>query len=76
MTVNATTEVLLNTPLLKVTGDIIDNCEGNQSTLKALRDSYNDHAHDVKDVQSVVVLSPVTPSRRKFNVRYFKLVAC
>lgn len=52
VTVNATTEVLLNTPILKVTGDIIDNCEGNKSTLKALRDSYNKHNHDVKNVQS------------------------
>lgn len=52
VTVNASTEVLLNTPILKVTGDIIDNCEGNKSTLKALRDSYNKHNHDVKNVQS------------------------
>ncbi|EMF4353468.1 phage baseplate assembly protein [Providencia rettgeri] len=51
VTVNASTEVLLNTPILKVTGDIIDNCEGNKSTLKALRDSYNKHNHDVKNVQ-------------------------
>ena len=52
VTVNASTEVLLNTPILKVTGDIIDNCEGNKSTLKVLRDSYNKHNHDVKNVQS------------------------
>lgn len=52
VTVNAKTEVLLNTPLLKVTGDILDNCEQNKSTLKVLRDSYNKHDHEVKKVQS------------------------
>lgn len=40
------------TPKLLVTGDIIDNCETNNSTLKALRDAHNDHDHDVKKVQS------------------------
>lgn len=52
VTVNAKTEVLLNTPLLKVTGNIIDNCESNESTLKALRDSHNKHDHQVKNIQT------------------------
>lgn len=39
------------TPQLMCTGDIIDNCETNTITLKQLRDAYNDHDHDVKNVQ-------------------------
>lgn len=50
VTINATTEVLLNTPVLKVTGNIIDNCESNNSTLKQLRDSYNKHDHAVNNI--------------------------
>lgn len=52
VTVNASTEVLLNTPLLKVTGNIIDNCESNESTLKELRDSHNKHNHPIKNIQT------------------------
>ncbi|WP_413493876.1 phage baseplate assembly protein [Morganella psychrotolerans] len=52
VTVNAKTEVVLNTPLLKVSGDVIDHYESNPSTLKALRDSYNKHDHEVKNVES------------------------
>lgn len=52
ITATATEQVKLVTPKLLVTGDIIDNCETNNSTLKALRDAHNDHDHDVKKVQS------------------------
>lgn len=52
VTVNAKTEVVLNTPLLKVSGDIIDNCESNASTLKDLRDNHNSHTHDVQHVSA------------------------
>ncbi|HGV1796455.1 phage baseplate assembly protein [Escherichia coli] len=52
ITATATEQVKLVTPKLLVTGDIIDNCETNNSTLKALRDAHNDHDHDVKEVQS------------------------
>ncbi|MFZ4260372.1 hypothetical protein ACEV61_26465, partial [Raoultella terrigena] len=43
---------MANTPLLKCTGDIVDNCESNSKTLKQLRDAYNEHDHDVNEVQS------------------------
>lgn len=50
-TINAKTEVRINSPLLKVSGDIIDNCESNSSTMKQLRDSYNRHSHVVEQVE-------------------------
>lgn len=52
VTINASESILANTPLLKCTGDIVDNCESNSKTLKQLRDAYNGHEHDVKEVQS------------------------
>ncbi|MGU3528303.1 phage baseplate assembly protein domain-containing protein [Raoultella planticola] len=50
-TINASESVLAKTPLLKCTGDIVDNCETNTKTLKELRDAYNKHDHDVKEVE-------------------------
>ncbi|HBK4608439.1 phage baseplate assembly protein domain-containing protein [Serratia marcescens] len=52
VTVTATEKVRLETPRLEVTGDVIDNCDSNGATLKALRDAHNDHDHIVKNVQS------------------------
>lgn len=51
VTINASEGILANTPVLKCTGDIIDNCESNTRTLKELRDAHNDHDHVVKNVQ-------------------------
>lgn len=51
VTINASEGILANTPVLKCTGDIIDNCESNPRTLKELRDAHNDHDHVVKNVQ-------------------------
>lgn len=52
VTVTATEKIRLETPRLEVTGDVIDNCDSNGATLKALRDAHNDHDHIVKNVQS------------------------
>lgn len=52
VTVTATEKIRLETPRLEVTGDVIDNCDSNGATLKALRDAHNDHGHIVKNVQS------------------------
>ncbi|MFA9342300.1 baseplate assembly protein, partial [Escherichia coli] len=52
ITATATGQVKLVTPRLLVTGDVIDNCETNDKTLKELRDAHNEHDHDVKNVQS------------------------
>lgn len=51
ITINASESILANTPLFQCTGDIVDNCNTNSSTLKALREAYNDHDHDVDKVQ-------------------------
>ncbi|HIC8722683.1 TPA: phage baseplate assembly protein domain-containing protein [Enterobacter ludwigii] len=51
VTITASEEVIAKTPVLKCTGDIIDNCESNTATLKQLREAYNDHDHPVKNVQ-------------------------
>ncbi|HIB3264179.1 TPA: phage baseplate assembly protein domain-containing protein [Citrobacter youngae] len=51
VTINASEGILANTPVLKCTGDIIDNCESNTRTFKELRDAHNDHDHVVKNVQ-------------------------
>lgn len=51
VTINASEGILANTPVLKCSGDIIDNCESNTRTLKELRDAHNDHDHVVKNVQ-------------------------
>ncbi|EGG3071014.1 phage baseplate assembly protein V [Salmonella enterica] len=50
--VNATEQVKLNTKKLLVTGDIIDNCGGNPVTMRALREAYNRHDHDIQGVKS------------------------
>ncbi|CVA84987.1 Mu-like prophage protein gp45 [Serratia marcescens] len=52
VTVTATEKIRLETPLLEVTGDVIDNCDSNGATLKSLRDAHNEHDHVVKNVQS------------------------
>lgn len=52
VTVTATEKIRLETPRLEVTGDVIDNCDSNGATLKALRDAHNTHDHVVKNVQS------------------------
>ncbi|CUZ14195.1 Mu-like prophage protein gp45 [Serratia marcescens] len=52
VTVTATEKIRLETPRLEVTGDVIDNCDNNGATLKALRDAHNTHDHVVKNVQS------------------------
>ena len=51
-TITASVKVRLETPLVESTGDIVDNCESNQVSMKALREAYNRHGHDVKNVQA------------------------
>ncbi|EAA5550308.1 baseplate assembly protein [Salmonella enterica subsp. enterica] len=50
--ITASVKVRLTTPLVESTGDIVDNCGSNRVSMKALRDAYNAHEHDVKNVQS------------------------
>lgn len=62
VTVNAAVKVRLNTPLLEVSGDIVDNADSNHITLKTLREAYNTHNHQLKNVQggSSTLTSEVT----------------
>lgn len=46
VTINATTAVIMNTPLLKVSGDIIDNYGSNTRTMSGMRTVYNGHTHN------------------------------
>lgn len=52
MTINAATEIILNTPILKVSGDIIDNSGSNINSMAQMRAIYNAHNHVVTGVQS------------------------
>lgn len=52
VTIEATAGVMMKTPLLQCTGDIQDNCEGNTTTLKSLREAYIKHDHYVEGVES------------------------
>ncbi|KEA54681.1 baseplate assembly protein [Mangrovibacter sp. MFB070] len=52
LTATATGMAKFITPKLLCTGDIIDNCNSNSVTLKQLRDAYNLHDHEVKEVQA------------------------
>lgn len=52
VTINAANEIDMNTPLLKVSGDILDNAGTNSRTMKQMRDVFNGHNHDVHNVQA------------------------
>lgn len=51
VTITGTEEVIADTPLFKCRGDIIDNSDTNNTTMKQLRDAYNVHDHFVQGVQ-------------------------
>uniref|UniRef100_A0A3B0MPY1 Bacteriophage Mu Gp45 N-terminal domain-containing protein n=1 Tax=Arsenophonus endosymbiont of Trialeurodes vaporariorum TaxID=235567 RepID=A0A3B0MPY1_9GAMM len=51
-TIVASTKVRIDTPLLEVSGDIIDNAGHNQSTLKTLRERFNQHVHYIEGVET------------------------
>ena len=68
VTINAKTEVVLNTPILKVSGDVIDNYESNPSTLKALRTVTTRTITMWKMWNRAVPPKPVIRLRRKSDV--------
>ncbi|MEX3967261.1 phage baseplate assembly protein V [Paraburkholderia sp. EG286B] len=51
VTINASTSVVMNTPLLKVSGDIIDNYQTNSRSMAGMRQVANGHTHKVVNVQ-------------------------
>jgi len=52
VTINASTEIDLNTPILKVSGDIIDNSGSNTHTMAQMRTIYDSHNHVVTGIQT------------------------
>jgi phage baseplate assembly protein V len=52
VTINAASKVVMNTPLLQVSGDIIDNAGSNAHTMAQMRSIYNTHTHPVVNVQT------------------------
>jgi len=50
--VTAAVEVDMETPLLKVSGDIIDNAATNTRTVATMRTIYDEHDHKVDNVQT------------------------
>ncbi len=52
VTINAATEVVMNTPLLKVSGDILDNYGTNTDTVAGMRTVANGHTHPILLVQT------------------------
>jgi len=65
VTINAATEVLIDSPLLKCTGDIIDNCNTTGRSMAADRQKYDAHGHPVVNVQpgssTIVSGTPTVP---------------
>ncbi|MFP3274687.1 MAG: phage baseplate assembly protein V [Paraburkholderia sp.] len=51
VTIVAATEIIADTPLLKCTGDILDNCDTNTRTMAGMRTVANGHTHKVMNVQ-------------------------
>jgi phage baseplate assembly protein V len=52
VTINAATKVRMVTPLLEVTGDIIDNVGSNIHTVAQMRAIYDQHTHVVRNIAS------------------------
>lgn len=52
VTIVAATEIIADTPLLKCTGDILDNCNSNTRTMAGMRQVANSHTHKVVEVQT------------------------
>lgn len=50
--IEASEEIFADTPVLRVSGDVIDNADGNRVSLKQLRDAFNLHVHPVAGVET------------------------
>jgi phage gp45-like len=50
VTINAATKIRMVTPLLEVTGDIIDNAGTNTNTVAEMRAIYDGHNHPVANI--------------------------
>lgn len=52
VTINAATKIRMVTPLLEVTGDIIDNVGKNTNTVAQMRAIYDGHTHQVANIST------------------------
>jgi phage baseplate assembly protein V len=52
LTIVAPGGIDLQTPMVKSTGDMQDNYESNDKTMKEMREIYDEHDHDVANVQT------------------------
>lgn len=52
LTIVAPGGVELDAPMVKATGDMQDNFQSNDRTMKGMREVFNDHNHPVRNVQS------------------------
>ncbi|MFC0257584.1 baseplate assembly protein [Achromobacter marplatensis] len=52
LTIVAPGGVELHAPMVKSTGDMQDNFQSNDRTMKGMREVFNDHHHPVRNVQS------------------------
>lgn len=50
VTINAATKIRMVTPVLEVTGDIIDNVGANTKTIAQMRAAYNTHTHVISGI--------------------------
>lgn len=57
-TVKADTKVRLETPLLEVTGDIKDQCDGAGKSMSGMRSTYNSHTHNENNVVGGATTQP------------------
>ncbi|SAK88364.1 Bacteriophage Mu Gp45 protein [Caballeronia temeraria] len=52
VTITNTPDILADTPMLKCTGDILDNCNTNTRTMAGMRTVANGHTHPINNVQT------------------------
>jgi phage baseplate assembly protein V len=52
VTINAAEKIRAVTPRFECTGDIVDNCDSQASSLADLRSAHDNHDHEVIDVQT------------------------
>lgn len=66
VTINAATKVRMNTPLLEVSGDIIDNAGSNTNTVAQMRAIYDGHSHPVPGIATgTSTVTSNTPSQKQ-----------
>ncbi|MEX9215652.1 phage baseplate protein [Providencia rettgeri] len=52
LTLRSPNPIKMDTPLLEVTGDVLDNSKIQTSTMAAMREKYNKHTHVVSGIES------------------------